>query len=119
MRKKLENLVENYTKQFLRLSQILLIREKFRLAHKSLMNPFVSIIVDFRLFLREMLRLQTFAIIANSQNTSKGIDKSLSISNALSLLFSLFKVLLMSNDGALGNYEDFFQSFLLISFKKL
>lgn len=53
--KKLENLLKNYTKQFLRLSQSLLIEAIFRLAHKSLVNPLMTITINFRSFLRKIL----------------------------------------------------------------
>lgn len=64
-------------------------------------------------------RLQTFAIAAKSQNTGKGIAISFSISDALSFLTSLFKVLLIPNDDVLRNCRCFFQSFLLIGFEEL
>ena len=45
----------DFIEQFLGLFQSLLIGIKFRLAHKNLMNVFMIITLNFRLFLRKIL----------------------------------------------------------------
>ena len=49
----------NFIGQFLGLFQNLLIRTKFRIAHKNLISLFMSIIIDFRLFFKENAGLST------------------------------------------------------------
>ena len=45
----------DFIKQFLRFFQNLLIGTKFRLAHKNLMNMFMTITTNFRLILKKIL----------------------------------------------------------------
>ena len=52
---KLGQLPGDLIKQFLGLFNNMLIRTKFRLAHKNMMNLFVIIIIDFRSFLKKIL----------------------------------------------------------------
>ena len=52
---RLEQLLGDFIKQFLGLFQRLLTGTKFSLAHKNLMNLFMTIIIDFKLFLKKIL----------------------------------------------------------------
>ena len=45
----------DFIEQFLGLSQSPLIGTKFRLVHNNQTNPFMTIIIDFRLFLKTSL----------------------------------------------------------------
>lgn len=52
---RLERSLSNFTGQFLGLFQSLLMGTKFRLVHKSVMNRFMTVIIDFRLFSKKIL----------------------------------------------------------------
>lgn len=47
--------LDDFIGQFLRLFQSLLIETKFRLAYKNLINLFMNITINFRLFLKKIL----------------------------------------------------------------
>ena len=50
-------MLDDFIQKFLGLFQSLLIGTKFRIAHNSL-NLFISMTIDFRLFLRKILKDQ-------------------------------------------------------------
>ena len=51
----LRQLLGDFNKQFLGLFQSLLIRTKFRFEHKNLTSLFMTITINFRLFLKKIL----------------------------------------------------------------
>ena len=53
----------DFIKKFLGIFQSLLIGTKFRLAHKNLMNLFITIVINFRLFLKKILVFLQMLII--------------------------------------------------------
>ena len=48
-------MIGDFIEQFLELFSSLLIRTKYKFAHRNMLNLFMIFIIDFRLFLRKIL----------------------------------------------------------------